>query len=206
MVERLRAIPVGWSSGFERYPSDGRAASSDPVGAQVAANGDLVYAKDVAVGDLINHVSDDGALKSGTVVSTTRSFKRGLYNPYTLSGTIVVDGVAASCHSSWILDGFLPPRVAACVETRRHGRSMSQPRRRRDPLYSTQVAAVVYQRLFVVPRLAYKLLGPEGMDRVFGVGNSGASASIAKQTGMLFGVCAVLLGVGAIAARKVARV
>ena len=110
-------------------------------------------------------------------MSTTRSLKRGLYNPYTLSGTIVVDGVAASCHSSWILDGVLPPRVAA----------------------------VAYQRLFVVPRLAYKFLGPRGMDQVFGVGNSGATASIAAQTGMLLGVCAVVLGVGAAAVRKVAR-
>jgi len=135
----------------------------------VSANGRLVYAKDVAVGDLINYVSDGGAIKTGAVVSTARALKRGLYNPYTLSGTIVVDGVAASCHSSWILDGFLPPRVAA----------------------------VVYQRLFVVPRLAYKFLGPRGMDQVFGVGNNGATASIAAQTGMLFGVCAV---------RKIARV
>ena len=56
-----------------------------------------------------------------------------------------------------------------------------------------------------MPRLAYKLLGPRGMDAVFGVGNSGATASIAAQTGMLFGVCAVVLGVGAAAVRKVAR-
>ena len=143
---------------------------------QVSANGLLVYAKDVAVGDVLDYVSDAGAFKSGAVVSTTLSLKRGLYNPYTLSGTIVVDGVAASCHSSWILDGFLPPRVSA----------------------------VVYQRLFVVPRLAYKMLGPRGMDAVFGVGNSGATASIAAQTGMLFGVCAVALGVGAAAVRKAA--
>ena len=51
----------------------------------------------------------------GAVVSTAFVSKRGLYNPYTLSGTIVVDGVAASCHSSWILDGLLPPRVAVRV-------------------------------------------------------------------------------------------
>jgi len=142
----------------------------------VAANGHLIYAKDVAIGDVLGYV-DSGATKSGAVVSTTRSFRRGLYNPYTLSGTIVVDGVVASCHSSWILDGFLPPRVAA----------------------------VVYQQLFVVPRLAYKLLGPRGMAQVFGVGNDGATASIAAQTGMLFGVCAVVLGVGAAVVRKAAR-
>ena len=143
----------------------------------MSANGGLVYAKDVRVGDLVDYVSDAGALKTGAVVATARALKRGLYNPYTLSGTIVVDGVAASCHSSWILDGVLPPRVAA----------------------------VAYQKLFVVPRLAYKLFGPRGMDAMFGVGNSGATASIATQTGMLFGVCALVLGVGAAAVRKVAR-
>ena len=145
-------------------------------GHYVAANGGLVYAKDVRIGDAIAYV-DGGALKAGAVVSTSRSFKRGLYNPYTLSGTIVVDGVVASCHSSWILDGLLPPRLAA----------------------------IFYQRLFVVPRLAYKLLGPRGMDQVFGVGNSGATSSIAVQTGMLFGVCALVLGVGAATVNKVAR-
>ena len=94
----------------------------------------------------------------------------GLYNPYTLSGTIVVDGVVASCHSSWILDGLAPPRVLAKV----------------------------YQRLFVVPRAAYKLIGADGMDAVFGVGNTGATASIASQTAMLFGVLSLtLLAVGA---------
>ena len=83
----------------------------------------------------------------------------------------------ASCHSSWILDGVLPPRVAA----------------------------EVYQRLFVVPRLAYKILGPEGMDAVFGVGNKGSTSSIAAQTGMLLGVCGVLAVAGAAAALKVAQ-
>ena len=142
----------------------------------VAANGDLVYAKDVAVGDALGYV-DGGAAKSGAVVSTTRVLKRGLYNPYTLSGTIVVDGVVASCHSSWILDGLLSPAAAA----------------------------VAYQKLFAVPRLAYKILGPNGMDAVFGVGNDGATASIAYQSIALLGVCAVVLGVGAAATKTILR-
>ena len=125
----------------------------------------------------MSYVVDGSFGKSGAVVSVTTSTKRGLYNPYTLSGSIVVDGVVASCHSSWILDGVLPPRVAA----------------------------EVYQRLFVVPRLAYKILGPEGMDAVFGVGNKGSTSSIAAQTGMLLGVCGVLAVAGAAAVRKVAQ-
>jgi len=138
----------------------------------IASNGKLLYAKDVSLGDKIDYVVD-GATKSGAVVKTSEVVERGLYNPYTLSGSIVVDGVAASCHSSWILDGLLPPRVAA----------------------------VVYQRLFAVPRLAYKMLGPEGMDKVFSVGNTGATASISEQTVMLFGVCAFTIGAAAAVAK-----
>jgi Hint module len=43
-------------------------------------------------------------------VSTTS--KAGLYNPYTMSGDIVVNGVLASCHSDWVLDRVLPGRYA----------------------------------------------------------------------------------------------
>ena len=33
--------------------------------------------------------------------------ERGLYNPYTLGGMIVVDSVVASSHSAWVLDGLM---------------------------------------------------------------------------------------------------
>ena len=68
-------------------------------------------------------------------------------------------------------------------------------------LRSPETAAVVYQHLFAVPRAAYKILGPSGMDAVFGVGNTGNTASIAYQTGALFGVLG-LLALGAAAAVK----
>ena len=71
---------------------------------QVLNNGTHVYAKDVRPGDQL-HYLDGAAFRSSTVRITTETTKTGLYNPYTLSGSIVVDGVAASCHSSWILDG-----------------------------------------------------------------------------------------------------
>ena len=29
---------------------------------------------------------------------------KGLWNPFTLAGTIVVDGIVASCHSDWFLE------------------------------------------------------------------------------------------------------
>jgi hypothetical protein len=57
------------------------------------------------VGDLVQVVGPDGASALEAVVAKTLAADRGLFNPYTLSGAIVVDGVAASCHSSWVLDG-----------------------------------------------------------------------------------------------------
>jgi Hint module len=38
--------------------------------------------------------------------------KAGLYNPYTMSGEIVVNGMLASCHSDWVLDPIMPARYA----------------------------------------------------------------------------------------------
>lgn len=35
------------------------------------------------------------------------TYSKGLYNPLTLSGTIIVDGVVASVHSDWFLDTAL---------------------------------------------------------------------------------------------------
>ena len=66
-----------------------------------------------------------------------------------------------------------------------------------------RVAAEVYQTLFVVPRVAYKILGPEAMDAVFGVGNAGATASIKQQTAMLSGVIGLLGGLGAVLFREI---
>ena len=54
-----------------------------------------------------------------------------------------------------------------------------------------------------MPRGAFKLLGARGMDAVFGVGNTGRTASIAQQTAALFGVVAALT-LGAAAAVKAA--
>ena len=39
------------------------------------------------------------------VVGKEHVRKQGLFNPYTFASTIVVNGVAASTHSEWALDG-----------------------------------------------------------------------------------------------------
>ena len=37
-----------------------------------------------------------------------RTTQHGLYNPFTIGGDIVVNGVLASSHSDWFLDGVTP--------------------------------------------------------------------------------------------------
>lgn len=56
----------------------------------------------VKVGDML--IVDHG--KVAAVVEISRVRSQGLFNPYTKSGRIVVDGILASCHSSSILDGL----------------------------------------------------------------------------------------------------
>lgn len=62
----------------------------------------------------------------------------GLYNPYTLAGTIVVDGMQASCHSSWVLDGLF--------------RALGVP------------LPAGYQAAFAPLRALYRLVGPAGAE------------------------------------------
>jgi hypothetical protein len=63
-----------------------------------------VPAADAIVGDLV-HVVRAGAAALSPIAAKSVVPARGLFNPYTLSGSIVVDGVAASVHSSSALDG-----------------------------------------------------------------------------------------------------
>jgi len=65
------------------------------------------YAGKVEVGDRI-WVNSPAGLEVKPVVKVARVVERGAFNPYTLSGSIVVDGVVASVHSEWILDALIP--------------------------------------------------------------------------------------------------
>ena len=42
------------------------------------------------------------------VMSIKMDVKSGMFNPYTINGRIVVDGVVASAHSDWFLDPLAP--------------------------------------------------------------------------------------------------
>ena len=56
-------------------------------------------------GDFVHVAGRSGACQLEAIVAKSLVAGTGLFNPYTLSGSIVVDGVAASCHSSSALDG-----------------------------------------------------------------------------------------------------
>lgn len=60
----------------------------------------------VVPGDRLLVQGGDGLLPS-EVTSVGLVEEQGLFNPYTVAGDLVVDGVLASCHSSWFLEGFL---------------------------------------------------------------------------------------------------
>jgi hypothetical protein len=99
----------------------------------------LVRAKDVLVGDFVLAEGADSSsgLQLHRVTNVTRAHNVGLFNHYTLSGSILVDGVQASCHSDWLLDGLF------------------------DALGLTHLLPAVYQLLLSPLRLAVALLGVE---------------------------------------------
>ncbi|KAF6255749.1 hint module-domain-containing protein [Scenedesmus sp. NREL 46B-D3] len=66
-------------------------------------------AQDVRVGDLVWAVNAvTGQFDLEVVMKKSIEMRMGLYNPFTLSGDLVVNGVLASAHSDWFLDRVMP--------------------------------------------------------------------------------------------------
>ncbi|MCO5575392.1 hypothetical protein L7F22_029192 [Adiantum nelumboides] len=74
----------------------------------LSGKGKVVYkrALDLNVGDqmwaMLSYEEDE--LSLFTVEAILMSANKGMYNPFTLGGSIIVDGVVASTHSDWFLD------------------------------------------------------------------------------------------------------
>ena len=66
----------------------------------------MKQAQQVHVGEFV-WVMQSSVATAYTVKAVAVVSKPGLWAPYTRQGTIVVDGVIASVHSDWILDGLL---------------------------------------------------------------------------------------------------
>lgn len=67
------------------------------------------YARDLQVGEtVLQYAEKTGQFVSAEVTKLSQSFESGVYNPHTLNGKIVVDGVVASCYSNWVLDNLFP--------------------------------------------------------------------------------------------------
>jgi len=93
----------------------------------------------VKVGDFVRIVNSQGSfLTAITAASLVKD--QGLWNPYTLSGTIIVNDVAASCHSSWALDGLFSMMGVS--------------------------AATGYQAAFAPIRFVYRIAGAKAMAAV----------------------------------------
>ena len=92
-------------------------------------------ADEVRPGDLVWSQGEGGRIVPDRVVRAETKVAVGAYNPLTLGGTIVVDGVIASAHSDWFLDG----------------------------LVSADAQAKLYQAILAPVRVAYGVLGPGWM-------------------------------------------
>jgi desert hedgehog protein len=95
-------------------------------------------ANEIAVGDFVWSRADDGRMVPDEVAAVRTTVAVGAYNPLTMNGTIVVDGVVASAHSDWFLDGIV----------------------------SADAQAKVYQAILAPVRVAYRALGPARMETI----------------------------------------
>ncbi|WP_222184438.1 hypothetical protein [Geminicoccus harenae] len=93
----------------------------------------IVGADEVQAGDRVWYLGEDGQMRLGTVATASREAATGAFNPLTMQGSIVVDGVVASAHSDWFLDGYV----------------------------SAHAQAGIYQAMFAPVRGIYTLIGPE---------------------------------------------
>ena len=89
-------------------------------------------ADEIKVGDVL-WFHDGERMQPARVAGVATEVEYGAFNPLTLSGTIIVDGVVASAHSDWFLDGIV----------------------------SADAQARIYQVMFAPVRAIYRVIGPE---------------------------------------------
>lgn len=156
-----------------------------PVAADAEAGWEARVTKgadEIRPGDRIWSQDDHGTMAISRVRTVATRIAVGAFNPLTTGGTIVVDGVVASAHSDWFLDGVV----------------------------SAESQATVYQALLAPVRLAYALIGPDWMttvtedwgvvDRVRGATTPHGGTPVSGWTVLL--VIVLASGAGAVAFRN----
>ena len=98
------------------------------------------------------------------VVAVRTKVDFGAFNPLTMNGTIVVDGVVASAHSDWFLDGLVSP----------------------------DAQAKVYQAILAPVRVAYRAMGPRWIESM--TEDAGIVDTVRAATGPGTGPAWLLLG------------
>ena len=154
-------VPVFNHNGRDLYDS----TSFQYKRAEDVEEGDILWqvAELIDYGDNKNNSSRLNAkgphfsLTTVQVVRVSRVRKQGLFNPYTLSGNLLVNSIQVSCHSDWVLDPIF------------------------DGLHLTHWLPHVYQTLLAPLRGLHRLLGlgmyqSLGIDRVI----MGAALDIAN--------------------------
>ena len=114
-------------------------------------------ADEVRAGDHVWSRAGDGGMVLDQVAAAETKVAVGAYNPLTMGGTIVVDGVVASAHSDWFLDGVV----------------------------SADTEAKVYQAILAPVRRGLRAIGPawmEAVDRGVGRGRLRARGHHPRRT------------------------
>eukprot|EP00339_Tiarina_fusa_P015655 CAMPEP_0117055984 /NCGR_PEP_ID=MMETSP0472-20121206/38838_1 /TAXON_ID=693140 ORGANISM="Tiarina fusus, Strain LIS" /NCGR_SAMPLE_ID=MMETSP0472 /ASSEMBLY_ACC=CAM_ASM_000603 /LENGTH=211 /DNA_ID=CAMNT_0004772247 /DNA_START=30 /DNA_END=662 /DNA_ORIENTATION=- len=115
-------------------------------------------------------VESASGMHAASVVSVEEEWRKGLYNPYLVDADhlLVVDGVVASTHSYWFLDGIVPDTAAWFVPS-------------------------VYDKALSPARALYRLMGPawaedvqKRLDLEGAATQEGSLASLVEPFAMVF--------------------
>lgn len=110
-----------------------------PVSEACDGTTEMKHAADIKVGSCVLAAEGEEMIFS-RVGSIDFVFSKGLYNPFTREGNIIVDGILASSHSSWFLDDLVNDVGG--------------------PAY-LQYLPTIYQAVLAPARWMYDMVGPE---------------------------------------------
>eukprot|EP00249_Psilotum_nudum_P010528 c22590_g1_i2 orf=882-1634(+) len=117
-------------------------------------------ARDIQVGDAMLGLTRDLTYSPFYVIEAKKKVLKGLYNPYTLRGTIIVNNMLASCHSKWFLESTF------------------------DRLHLSHLLPSIYQAILLPVRILYRRMGKdsytslyENFDSCFDIAKSSTYAS-----------------------------